>query len=138
MKPYILVVDDDKEIARLITDYLEQQGYKVTSCNDAKQALIQAQSVRVGLLILDIMMPGFGSGIDAYESIRSNSHFSKNLPIIFLTGLKPAEAEKLVPKDDPFVRLLHKPTSITVLQNTMNELFAAVTLSAKGQGPVSS
>ena len=88
--------------------------------------------MHVGLLILDIMMPGFGSGIDAYQNIRTNPHFPKSLPIIFLTALKPNETKKLVPTNDPFVRLLHKPTSIAVLHKTINELFEVVQKSTGG------
>ena len=133
MQPFILVVDDDPNIATLVTESLENKGYRVTFCNDAAQAVIQAEGTKIGLLIMDIMMPGFGSGIDAYINLRKNRSLSKELPIIFLTGVKPEQAGRLIPKDDPRVRLLHKPTTMTKLQTAIRELTGDSLLPAKSQ-----
>lgn len=122
MRPFILVVDDDPKVGPLLCEYLESQGYRVTYCMDAAQALIQAESMRVGLIITDIMMPTYGTGIDVYRKIRAHPHFPKNVPIIFLTGLKPQQAQSMVPKNDPHVRLLHKPTTLANLTKTIHEL----------------
>ncbi|MFA5140031.1 MAG: response regulator [Elusimicrobiota bacterium] len=121
-QPYILVVDDDATIATLICEHLEHFGYRVTYCTDAAQAIIQAQSVKLGLLIADIMMPVFGSGVDAYRRIRANPRLPKDLPIIFLTGLTPEQAQRMVPKDDPRVRLLHKPLPLSKLITAIKDL----------------
>lgn len=121
-KPYILVVDDDPAIAALVTDHLEASGFRVTYCMDAHQALIQAESLPVGLLILDMMMPVWGTGLDAYRNIRSHPRFARDLPIVFLTGMNPVEARRCVPHGDPRVRLLHKPTTIARLLGTVQEL----------------
>ena len=121
-QPFILVVDDDATIATLICEHLEHLGYRATYCTDAAQTIIQAQSVRVGLLIMDIMMPVFGSGVDAYCRIRADPRFPKDLPIIFLTGLKPEQAQRMLPKDDPRIRLLHKPCALSKLVAAIKDL----------------
>ena len=121
-KPYILVVDDDQNVAKLICEHLENQGYRVTYCTDAAQALLQAEGLRIGLLITDIVMPTFGTGIDVYKNLRNHPFLPKNLPIIFLTGLKADQARPLVPLSDPRVRLLHKPTSLQNLMQAIQEL----------------
>ena len=122
MKPFVLVVEDEVHVASLICDHLTDQGFRVTYCNDAAQALIQAESMKVGLVIMDIMMPHFGSGIDAYAQLRRHKHLPKSLPVIFLTGLKPEEVRKVVPKNDPHVRLLHKPMPMSKLMAVIKEL----------------
>ena len=122
MRPCILIVDDDPNVTALLCDHLEGQGYRVTCCNDAAQALIQAESMKVGLIITDIMMPTYGSGVDVYKKIRSHRHFAKSLPIIFLTGLGPQEARQLTPQNDPCVRLVHKPTTPAALTRVIEEL----------------
>ncbi len=122
MKPFILVVDDDPEVAPMLADSLEAQGYRVTYCMDAAQALVQLENMHVGLLIADIMMPGFGTGVDAYRKIRAKPNQKQVLPAIFLTGLTPVEAAKHVPKGDPYIRLLHKPASLAHLLKTIKEL----------------
>lgn len=132
MKPFILVVDDDVNTASLICEHLEKQGYRVTHCHDAAQALIQAEGMPVGLVITDIVMPVYGSGLDAYVKIRKNPKFPQDLPIIFLTGLKAAEAERLIPKGDPRVRLLHKPTTMAKLLDAIRELTGETLKQGKG------
>lgn len=122
MKPCILVVDDDVNIAHLLCEHLEEQGFRVTYCNDAAQALIQADAVKVGLIIADIMMPVYGTGVDVYKRIRSHPRFPKNLPIIFLTGIQPEQAQRMVPLHDIYVRLMHKPTTLAKLMRTIEEL----------------
>ena len=122
MKPRILVVDDDPNIATLVCDALEDQGFGVTYCTDAAQAKVQAEGMKVGLLILDIMMPHFGTGLDAYRELRKSPYLPKNLPIIFLTALRPEAVQKMIPKNDPMVRLLHKPTTVAKLLEAVTAL----------------
>jgi DNA-binding response OmpR family regulator len=123
MKPCILVVDDDQTIATLVCEHLEKQGFRVSYCTDAQQALIQAEGLKkVALMIVDVVMPAFGSGLDVYRMIRSSPHFPKDLPILFLTGLKSETVRHIVPKNDPKVRLMHKPTTVQKLMAAMQEL----------------
>lgn len=121
MKPAVIVVDDDYAIAEMLSDALERQGLRVTHCHDAAQAVIQSQGLRPALLISDIMMPTWGTGVDTYKRLRLHPRF-KNLPFIFLTGLKKDQAERLVPITDSKVRLLHKPVSLAVLMQAIRDL----------------
>jgi len=122
MRPSILVVDDDIGMATLLCEHLEQSGYRVTYCNDAAQALIQVEGVKVGLIIADIMMPIYGSGVDVYKRIRSDPRYSRNLPIIFLTGINHEQARRMVPVHDLHVRLMFKPTTLAQLTQAIQEL----------------
>ena len=121
-KPYILVVDDDPNVGFMISEHLEKLGYRVTHCTDAVQAVLQAEGLKIGLLIVDMMMPYFGSGLDAYKNIRNNIYLPKDLPIIFLTAMQPEKARQLVPLQDPRVRLLYKPIPFAELTKTIEEL----------------
>jgi CheY-like chemotaxis protein len=131
MRPCILVVDDDVGVASLLCEHLEQQGYRVTYCNDAAQALIQAEGMKLGLVIADIMMPVYGSGVDVYKRIRSNPRFPRNLPIIFLTGINPEQARRMVPVQDLYVRLMFKPTTLAKLTQVIQELTGGRLLEAR-------
>jgi DNA-binding response OmpR family regulator len=53
----ILVVDDDREIVRLVRGYLEQAGYSVLEAYDGETAMHTLQSERPDLLLLDLMLP---------------------------------------------------------------------------------
>ena len=115
---YVLIVDDDPLILDLVSMRLEGAGYNVTTATDAWQEIIQAQALRLGLVITDVQMPGFGSGVDAYKRLRQ---LSPLLPVVFITGMKLDELKKLLPLD-PKVRLLNKPINFEDLRRVIREL----------------
>jgi two-component system, OmpR family, alkaline phosphatase synthesis response regulator PhoP len=83
MKTKILLVDDEKDIVEFLSYNLSQEGFKVITAYDGKEALEKLVQ-KPELIILDVMMPK----MDGYETctrIRSISEF-KNTPIIFLTA----------------------------------------------------
>jgi len=114
---FVLVVDDDKLILDLVSMRLETAGYKVTTANDAWQEVIQAHGLKIGLVITDIQMPGVRNGVDALKKLRAAS---SNLPVIFMTGMKPEDARAIIPPD-PRVRLVPKPINFEELQLAIKE-----------------
>jgi len=121
-RSFILVVDDDPLIRDMLVAKLESAGYKVTCAEDAAQSVIQAEGMQLSLIISDIEMPGFGTGVDALKKLRASSYIRRDLPVIFVTGMPPQEARKIVPKTDPYIRLLHKPVNWGLLAKYMKEL----------------
>ncbi|MBC8332288.1 MAG: response regulator transcription factor [Anaerolineae bacterium] len=89
----ILVVDDDKEIVRLVRSYLEKSGYAVRSAYDGETALHALRSEKPDLLVLDLMLPD-RDGWDITRIIRGDAHLS-GLPIIMLTA-RVEDSDKIV------------------------------------------
>ena len=77
----VLVVDDEQEIADLISLYLENEGYQVFKFYDAAGALQCTQSERIDLAILDVMLPDM-NGFQLCQQMRERHHY----PIIMLTA----------------------------------------------------
>ncbi len=77
----ILVVDDEKNIVQLARLYLTNDGFRVETASDGKQALERARSVRPDLIVLDIMMPEM-DGLTVCRELRKTS----NVPVIILTA----------------------------------------------------
>lgn len=89
--PKILVVDDDKDIAELISDTLSDEGYEVTMKFNGEDALKEVESnPNFDLILLDIMMPGM-SGIELCTKVREK----QKCPIIFISA-KASTIDKLV------------------------------------------
>jgi two-component system alkaline phosphatase synthesis response regulator PhoP len=84
MKQRILVVDDDKEVVRLMRAYLEQAGYEVLAAYDGETAVHILRRERPDLLLLDLMLPG-RDGYDITRIARSDSSLAA-MPIIMLTA----------------------------------------------------
>ena len=80
----ILVVDDDKEITRLLRSYLEQAGYEVTVAHNGEMALHILRRDRPDLLVLDLMLPD-RDGWDITRLIRGDATLA-DTPIIMLTA----------------------------------------------------
>lgn len=81
MRSRILIVDDDQEIRKLISLYLENEGIETEKAEDAIEALKLLEDNTFDLIILDIMMPKM-DGIQACLKIREE----RNMPIIMLSA----------------------------------------------------
>lgn len=80
----ILVVDDDRQLVRLVQSYLEQAGYSVLTASDCATARQRIQTERPALVVLDLMLPD-GDGLDILRQVRADPHLAR-LPIILLTA----------------------------------------------------
>lgn len=77
----VLLVDDDVELAEMLRDYLQSDGFAVELRHDG-DAAIQAMSLKpYALVVLDVMMPG-KSGIEVLRHIRQHS----TTPVLMLTA----------------------------------------------------
>ena len=83
---HILVVDDDTRLRELLHKYLSDQGFRVTTGQDAADARAKLNSIEFDLLIVDIMMPG-ESGLAFTQSLRQVS----GVPILLLTAMSESE-----------------------------------------------
>lgn len=77
----VLIADDEERIVTLISDFLENAGYKTVTAFDGETALKKAQNGGVDLAIVDIMMPAL-DGWALTREIRKSS----NMPIIMLSA----------------------------------------------------
>ncbi len=80
----ILVVDDDKEIVRLVRAYLEQAGFVVLTAFDGETALHTIRREKPDLVVLDLMLPD-RDGWDITRVVRSDTAIAAT-PIIMLTA----------------------------------------------------
>ena len=82
MPPLILVVDDEPRVARLARDYLEKNGFRVSTAADGQSALAIARREKPDLVVLDLMLPNL-DGREVCRILRRES----DVPIIMLTAL---------------------------------------------------
>ena len=84
MSQRILVVDDDKEIVRIIRAYLEKAGYSVSVAYEGETALHIIRSDRPDLVVLDLMLPD-RDGWDITRIVRGDPSLATT-PIVMLTA----------------------------------------------------
>ena len=81
IKYHLLAVDDDDRIRELVKEYLNENGFIVSTANNAEEAKIKMEYFKFDLIVLDVMMPG-QDGFELTKEIKKNS----NIPIILLTA----------------------------------------------------
>ena len=84
MTKRILVVDDDREIVRLLRAYLEQNSYEVLTAYDGERALHILRRERPDLVVLDLLLPD-RDGWDVTRIVRSDPSLA-GTPILMLTA----------------------------------------------------
>ena len=89
MKANILVVDDEPEIADLVSVYLRGEGFQVFPCGTGTEALQVVRNEKIDLAVLDVMLPDI-SGMTLCAEIRRTCQF----PILMLTA-KTADTDKI-------------------------------------------
>jgi two-component system, OmpR family, alkaline phosphatase synthesis response regulator PhoP len=93
MSQRILVVDDDRQIVRLIASYLDQAGYQVLTAYDGATALRTIRTERPDLVVLDLMLPD-QDGWAITRIVRADPS-QASLPIIMLTA-RAEDTDKIV------------------------------------------
>ena len=83
MKKYnILIVEDETNILRIISNYFKKANYEVYEASDGEEALNVFYNTNLDIIILDIMLPKI-DGFEVARRIRSSS----NIPLIAMTAL---------------------------------------------------
>jgi two-component system response regulator ResD len=77
----VLIADDEDQIRNILSIYFKKEGFKVVEAADGAEALMQAQSTKPDIIILDIMMPVL-DGLEVCKQVRKIS----DTPIIMLTA----------------------------------------------------
>ena len=80
--PHILVVDDDRDIRTLLSDYLQKNGYRVTAVAEGKAMRRTLEQTHIDLIVLDLMLPG-EDGLKLCRDLRAQSQ----MPVLMLTAL---------------------------------------------------
>ena len=89
----ILIVDDEPDLAELVSYNLRKEGFEVSSASDGEEALKKIRKGNFNLVILDLMLPGI-QGMELCRILR-NDPKTKHLPIIMLTA-KGEDVDKIL------------------------------------------
>jgi len=84
MKKRILIIDDEPELAQLISIFLGTAGFEVLSTYDGRQALEMLEQLPPDLVICDMIMPVM-DGVATIQAIRANPRM-RSIPIIMLSA----------------------------------------------------
>ncbi len=108
---YILIVDDEERMRKLIKDFLKQKGYPTIEASDGEEALrmFEENKSKIKLILLDVMMPKL-DGWSVLRQIRQES----NVPVIMLTA-RGEEQDELFGFELGADEYISKPFSLKIL-----------------------
>ena len=92
-RPKILLVEDEKNIAKVVVYNLEREGYSVAVARDGEEGLAKARKEAPDLILLDLMIPKT-DGLEVCRQLKSDPKTAR-IPIIMLTA-KTQEADRVV------------------------------------------
>lgn len=87
---HILVVDDDRDIRELLSEYLQKQGYRISVAGDGRAMRAAIAVAMPDLIVLDLMLPG-EDGLTLCRELRSQS----DVPVLMLTA-RSEEIDRIV------------------------------------------
>ena len=93
MKEKILIVEDEKDIVKMLEYNLKKEGFRVVDARDGEDALDLASREHPDLILLDLMLPGM-DGLEVCKALKKESK-TGSIPVIMLTA-KSQESDKVV------------------------------------------
>ncbi len=81
----VLVVDDEADILKLVSENLLVRGYRVSEAKNGAEALAQLHHNHPSLLVLDIKLPDF-TGWELLSRIKNDPAINHNLPVLVMTA----------------------------------------------------
>lgn len=109
---HILLVEDEEDLAVLLSTRLRSEGYAVSRVSDGVQAMQQVMRLRPSLIILDLMLPG-GGGLGVLEKVKM-SVLTHDIPVVILTGMQdPGYEAKVLEKGvDAYLQKPYDPVEL--------------------------
>lgn len=119
---YLLVVEDRFNVRMMMSEYLTQQQFDVTTASNGLEALEHCQQRQFDCILLDLMMPTM-NGIDFLRELRK----STNVPVIVISA-KLEESDKITALEHGADEYITKPVSMRELTARINALLRRVAI----------
>ena len=120
---YLLIVEDDPDILKLLQTTLTFKGYRVITAHNGREGLDIIRAERPAIVIADIMMPKL-DGFGLVHRLRLSAE-TCDIPVVFITATYVAPEDKEFALDIGATRFLQKPVDLDIFLKTVAELLAS-------------
>lgn len=117
--PHILVLEDDPDLLEMLTDLLEERGYRVTPVSRGEDAVEKARQENLDLFVADVRM----RGLDGLEALEQAKNFQQDVGSLVISGYT-SEAETLRALNLEVGGFLKKPFPLDEFLRRVEELLA--------------
>lgn len=119
----ILVIDDEKDILKLVQYNLEKEGYQVLQAKTGEEGLELARTGKPDLILLDLMLPGL-DGLEVCRILKANDA-TRPIPVVMLTA-KGSEVDQVVGLELGAVDYVTKPFGVKLLLARVKNVFRSM------------
>ena len=131
----ILIIEDDKEIADLLSVYLTKNGYETTAKYDGVAGLneLKAHTADYGMILLDMMLPGF-SGDELLPKVRNIT----DIPVIVISAVSALDSRMTMMRagaDDYIIKPFELPDVLVRIEAVARRYQIQLRLDAPGTDP---
>ena len=130
MNRKILIVEDDPDIAQLITMHVTEAGYEAIHVGSGELGLQEFKTASPDLLVLDLMLPGI-NGLEVCKQVRKQN---ERVPVLMLTA-KSTELDRVLGLELGADDYLTKPFSVVELMARIKALFRRVDALSESLAP---
>jgi len=117
----ILIIDDDVVVNEFLYEFLENEGYFVTSAFNGTEGARMAKKLLPDLIVLDLNLPA-GSGESVYDVLKSDEE-TRGIPVVVATGTSPERVKSLLSKKDIIPsKVFLKPLDIADFLSAVNSI----------------
>jgi CheY-like chemotaxis protein len=117
---YLLIVEDDPDIRKLLDTTLTFKGYRVVTAHNGKEALEAVQKELPTIVIADIMMPEL-DGFGLVHRLRIDPG-TRHVPVVFITATYVAPEDKEFALNIGATRFIQKPVDLEMFLKTVAEV----------------
>lgn len=117
---YLLIVEDDPDILKLLETALTFDGYRVSTARNGAEGLAAVQKERPALVIADIMMPKL-DGFGMVNRLRINPE-TRDIPVVFITATFVAPEDREFAENIGVAGFIQKPIDLQGFLATIREL----------------
>ncbi|HLE92409.1 MAG TPA: response regulator [Anaerolineales bacterium] len=117
---YLLIVEDDPDILKLLDTTLTFRGYRVITAHNGKEGLEVIQGERPAIVIADIMMPKL-DGFGLVHRLRINPE-TRDIPVVFITATYVAAEDREFALNIGATRFIQKPVDLEDFLRMITEL----------------
>ena len=117
----IVIVEDDADMAELLSQCLQSRGHEVVATGEGLQALSLMLQDVPALVLADVMMPQMG-GAPMLTAMRENAYLNE-VPVILISGL--AEEQVREQCESGYTAFLRKPFTLAAMIQLVDEVLAS-------------
>lgn len=117
---YLLIVEDDLDILKLLETTLNFSGYRVVTARNGNEGLDAVRNERPAVVIADIMMPAL-DGFGLVHRLRINPE-TRTIPVVFITATYVSREDREFAMDIGATRFIQKPIELKGFLTTVEEL----------------